>query len=388
MAYLYNYVNQPWKTQERVREIMVKLYSARPDGLCGNEDCGQMSSWYVLSALGFYPVCPGNGQYIIGTPLFPVAKIDLGNGKTFTIKAKNNPSRNVYIHSTMMNGEPYRKSYVSHEDVLAGGQLVFEMGAEPGWEWGSQEEDIPISKITDFEILPIPFIVSGERTFSRSMEIVLDSLANNAAIHFTLDGSEPTIRSPEYEKPIRLNGSATVKALAVKEGWGSSFVMTARFTKIMHNRKIELNTAYSPQYSAGGDIALIDTIRGTDDFRTGTWQGYHGVDIEAVVDLGKSVNIRKVETGFLQDQNSWIFMPLEVQYAVSDDGNNFRVIGKLKNDIPPEKEGAIREDFGLSFKPTRVRFVRIRAKNRKVCPPWHPGSDNKAWIFADEIVIE
>jgi predicted alpha-1,2-mannosidase len=87
IAYLYSYANQPWRTQERVREIMVKLYGAQPDGLCGNEDCGQMSSWYVLSALGFYPVCPGNSQYVIGTPLFPKATIDLGGGRTFIVKA-------------------------------------------------------------------------------------------------------------------------------------------------------------------------------------------------------------------------------------------------------------------------------------------------------------
>jgi predicted alpha-1,2-mannosidase len=388
MAYLYNYANQPWKTQERVREIMVKLYRAKPDGLCGNEDCGQMSSWFVLSALGFYPVCPGIDQYVIGTPLFPEVRIDLGNGKTFIIRANNDPARNVYIQSATLNGEPYSKSYILHENVLAGGELIFEMGSEPGWEWGTQEEDIPLSEIKDFQILPVPFIASGERTFSKSTEIVLDSLASDAGIHFTLDGSEPTDQSPLYEQPIRLNRSATVKAIAAKKGRDASFVMTARFTKITHNRKIELNTAFSPQYSGGGDIALIDTVRGTDDFRTGTWQGYHGVDLDAVVDLGKRANIRKIETGFLQDPNAWIFMPLEVEYAVSVDGTDFHVVGALTNDVPPKKEGTIRKDFGLSFRSMSTRFVRIKAKNRKVCPPWHKGAGNKAWIFADEIVIE
>ena len=388
MAYLYNYANQPWKTQERVREIMVRLYRAQPDGLCGNEDCGQMSSWYVMSTLGFYPVCPGDGQYVIGTPLFPEAKIDLGNGKTFIVIANNDPARNVYIQSATLNGEPYRKSYVLHDTIMAGGELVFEMGSEPGWEWGNQEGDIPLSAITDFEILPVPFVVSGERTFSRSTEVVIDSLTSDANIHFTLDGSEPTVQSPVYEHPIRLNRSATIKAFASKEGREPSFVMTARFTKIAHDLTIELNTAYSTQYSAGGDLALIDTIRGADDFRTGTWQGYHGVDLDAVVDLGKRKNIRRVETGFLQDQNSWIFMPVEVEYAVSNDGKNFRVVGTLPNDIPPDKEDTIRKDFSLSFQPVKARFVRIRATNRKVCPPWHPGSGNKAWIFVDEIVIE
>ena len=388
MAYLYNYANQPWRTQERVKEIMVKLYSAQPDGLCGNEDCGQMSSWYVLSALGFYPVCPGDGQYVIGTPLFPKAMIDLGKGKKFIIKANNDPMRNIYIQSATLNGELYRKSYVLHRDVLAGGELVFEMGSEPGREWGSQDEDIPHSEIVDHEILPVPFVASGERTFSISTEIVLGSLTSDADIHFSLDGGEPTIHSPLYEQPIPLNASATLKAFAVKEGRDPSFMMTALFTKITHNRKITLNTAYSSQYSAGGDIALIDTIRGTEDFRTGTWQGYHGVDIDAVVDLGKRERIREIVIGFLQNQNSWIFMPIEVEYALSDDGKNFRVVGTLQNEISPEREGAIQKDFGLSFPPTRARFVRVKARNRGVCPPWHNGAGNKAWIFADEILID
>ncbi|MGD9346488.1 MAG: GH92 family glycosyl hydrolase [Candidatus Aminicenantes bacterium] len=388
MAYLYSYAKQPWRTQERVREIMVKLYGAKADGLCGNEDCGQMSSWYVLSALGFYPVCPGNGQYVIGTPLFPKATVDLGNGKTFVIEANNDPNRNIYIQSASLNGEPYRKSYVLHKDIAAGGGLVFEMGSAPGWEWGSQEGDIPRSEITSFEITPVPFIASGDRTFSKFTEMVLDSLTPDAVIHFTLDGSEPTLRSPLFKQPVRLSRSSTVKAMAAKEGQDPSFVMAATFTRITHNRRITLKNAYSSQYSAGGDFALIDTIRGTDDFRTGTWQGYHGVDLEAVVDLGRKEYIRRLFVGFLQDQNSWIFMPLEVEFAVSDDGQNFRIIGISTNDIPPEKEGAIRKDFSVSFQPIQSRFVRIKAKNRKKCPSWHEGADNKAWIFADEIVIE
>jgi predicted alpha-1,2-mannosidase len=388
MAYLYSYANQPWRTQERVREIMAKLYGAGPDGLCGNEDCGQMSSWYVLSALGFYPVCPGDGQYVIGTPLFPKAAIDLGEGKKFIIKANNDPLSNTYIQSATLNGEPYQRSYLLHRDIMAGGEFVFEMGSEPNRKWGSRDEDIPPSEIADFEILPVPFIASGERTFSKSTEIVLGTLTSDADIHFTLDGKEPTSHSQIYEQPIRLDKSATVKALVAKEGWEPSYPITAMFTKITHNRKIALNTDYSPQYSAGGDIALIDTVLGTEDFRTGTWQGYHGVDLDAVVDLGKRETIRRVKTGFLQDQNSWIFMPLELEYAISENGEDFRVTGTLKNDIPPETDGAIRKDFVLSFPPTAARFVRIRAKNRGVCPAWHNGAGNKAWIFADEIVIE
>jgi predicted alpha-1,2-mannosidase len=387
MAYLYSYANQPWRTQERVREIMEKLYSDQPDGLCGNEDCGQMSSWYVLSALGFYPVCPGDGQYVIGVPLFPKATIDLGNERTFIIRAENNPTRHVYIQSATLNNEPYRKSHLLHNTILAGGELAFKMGSAPNWEWGSQDEDIPQSRITEYLILPVPFVVSGERTFSESTEIVLDSLTKDADIHFTMDGSQPTIHSPVYEHPILLNSSATLKAFAVKEGSTPSFIMISLFTKLTHNRRIILNTEYSSQYSAGGDMALIDTLRGTDDFRTGTWQGYHGVDLDVTVDLGRTERVRKIGIGFLQDQRAWIFMPLEVEVAVSDNGDDFHVLETLENDVSPEEIGVICKDFSFIFEPILTQFVRVRAKNRAVCPPWHKGAGNEAWIFADEILI-
>ncbi len=117
MAYLHNYAGQPWKTQFRVRQIMDQFYTPSPDGLIGNEDCGQMSAWYVLSAAGFYPVTPGSRFYAIGTPLFPEVRFNLGNGHAFTIRARNVSNRNIYIQSATLNGKPYRKSYLDHVDL-------------------------------------------------------------------------------------------------------------------------------------------------------------------------------------------------------------------------------------------------------------------------------
>src|SRR5207248_2485474 len=116
VAYLYDYVNQPWKTQFRVREIMDKFYTPQPDGLIGNEDCGQMSAWYVLSAAGFYPVTPGSPVYAIGTPLFAEIRFRLENGKQFVIKANGVSAKNIYIQSATLNGRPYRKSWLTHRD--------------------------------------------------------------------------------------------------------------------------------------------------------------------------------------------------------------------------------------------------------------------------------
>ncbi|HQI71021.1 MAG TPA: GH92 family glycosyl hydrolase, partial [Bacteroidales bacterium] len=128
MAYLYNYLNQPWKTQQLCHKIMTTLYLDKPDGLCGNEDCGQMSAWYVLSALGLYQVCPGNTQFAIGTPIFPEAKIHLENGKTFVIKSKNVSSKNFYIQSAILNGEAYTRCYLDYETLMNGGTIEFAMG--------------------------------------------------------------------------------------------------------------------------------------------------------------------------------------------------------------------------------------------------------------------
>ncbi len=131
VAYLYNYGDEPWKTQQRVHQVMTELYDNTPEGLPGNEDCGQMSAWYVFSALGFYPVNPASGRYDIGTPLFNDAVIRLEGDKSFKISAKNLSAPNLYVQSIHLNGEEYEKNYITHEDIVKGGELVFTMGNMP-----------------------------------------------------------------------------------------------------------------------------------------------------------------------------------------------------------------------------------------------------------------
>lgn len=135
VIYLYNKVRQPWKTQKYAAQVMHDLYFNAPAGLCGNEDCGQMSAWYVFSAMGFYPVNPVSGQYEIGTPLFPEMHMNLDNGKTFTILAPAVSRENIYIQSVKVNGQPYDKSYITHEQIMNGATVEFEMGPEPGKIW-------------------------------------------------------------------------------------------------------------------------------------------------------------------------------------------------------------------------------------------------------------
>ena len=145
MVYLYNYSAQPWKTQYWVREIMNKLYNAAPDAYCGDEDNGQTSAWYVFSALGFYTVCPGTDQYVLGTPLFKSVKLHLENGKTVTIDATNNSCENRYIKTMKLNGKNYSRNYLTHAQLMSGAKIQYQMDAVPNKTRGINKEDAPYS---------------------------------------------------------------------------------------------------------------------------------------------------------------------------------------------------------------------------------------------------
>lgn len=145
VAYLYNYAGQPWKTQLRARQVCEELYRSGPGGLCGNEDMGSLSSWYILSAMGIYPVTPGLPVYAIGSPAMGEAKIALSGGKSFSIKALNNSKENKYIQSATLNGQTFDRTWISHEEITKGGDLVFKMGPQPNKKWGVGKNAVPPS---------------------------------------------------------------------------------------------------------------------------------------------------------------------------------------------------------------------------------------------------
>ncbi|WP_299664721.1 GH92 family glycosyl hydrolase [uncultured Polaribacter sp.] len=145
MIYLYNYAGVPYKAQEKIREVLTKLYSATPDGYCGDEDNGQTSAWYVFSALGFYPVTPAVDEYVIGSPLFDKVTLSLQNGNSFTINAHNNSKSNFYIQSTSLNGKAYNNNFIKFKDIQKGGFFNFNMTDSPNLNWGNQPENAPYS---------------------------------------------------------------------------------------------------------------------------------------------------------------------------------------------------------------------------------------------------
>ncbi|HNW74322.1 MAG TPA: GH92 family glycosyl hydrolase [Bacteroidales bacterium] len=388
MAYLYDYAGVPWKTQEMVHRICRDFYKNKPDGLIGNEDCGQMSAWYIFSAMGFYPVTPGSGIYAMGTPLFPKMVLSLENGKTFTIRANNLDSNTFYIQSVSLNGKPHTRCYLNHEEIMKGGELTFNMGPQPNKAWGTGYGAFPTTYIQDYAITPVPALYQATPTFIDSTLVILSCALPGIDIHYTLDGSEPTLKSSRYLRPMVLRKTTTLKACAIGKDSPKSLPIEARFIKIPKDRKIELKTKYANQYNAGGDLALIDILRGDKDFHTGLWQGYEGVDIVATVAFDEIKSFKKISLGCLQDQRSWIFMPLSVTFFISVDGNTFEEAGTVVNDIDERNEEIVIKDFTVNLKGKKAKYIRVIAKNRGICPAWHPGKGEKAWIFADEIIFE
>lgn len=145
MIYLYNYAGQPWKAQYWLRQVMDRMYTPGPDGYCGDEDNGQTSAWYVFSALGFYPVCPGTDEYVIGAPLFKKATLHFENGNNLVIDAQNNSKENLYIESLRVNGQESTRNYLKHADLLQGGTIEFKMGSQPNLNRGINDDDAPYS---------------------------------------------------------------------------------------------------------------------------------------------------------------------------------------------------------------------------------------------------
>ncbi len=225
MAYLFNFTDEADKTQFYINKILNEEYSSKPDGLAGNDDCGQMSAWYVMSSLGFYNIAPGQQQFQVGLPQFEKAVINLENGKKFTIlnSGSSVSSNDIYLQGMNLNKRSYNKLYLNYDDIANGGEFEVYTGRLDN-KLFMQDLEKPTSAITDNLIVPNPII---ERIKSTQIEIKSNDTEPNT-IYYTLDGSAPTISSPVYSRPIPVRANLIVKAIAVKNG-KASFVTEVFF---------------------------------------------------------------------------------------------------------------------------------------------------------------
>lgn len=382
MAYLYNYIEKPWKSAERVAQIMNELYTTNPDGYCGNEDCGQMSAWYVLSALGIYSVTPGTDYYAIGHPIFDAATIHLENGNTFTISASRESKRSFGVKACYLNGMLYDKSFINHFDIMKGGELHFDLTDEKQKEFGTKAGNFPITSVNGKTQLPVPYFIAENYSFEDSLLIEVKSPINTPmTFNISVNGLPQ-----QYDGPFWMKETSNIKATIINDRGEESPPATGIFRKRDKNMTIIDLSEYANQYSGGGDQALVDGIEGGFDYRTGFWQGVQGNDYSITIDRGKTEQISKLTIGCFQDIKSWIWFPNKIQIFTSNDNKNFTLASTISNDFSREEYGNFKHNFESQFKGS-ARYIKINAVYSGDCPPWHLGAGGKSWIFIDEITI-
>ena len=310
-AYLFTYAGQPWKTQERVAEICTTLYTNQPDGLCGNNDCGQMSAWYVFSAMGFYPVCPGQPAYVFGTPRFPEAKVNLTNGNTFEVQAKNVSPKNIYIQSVSLNGKPYNKVYINHSDIIDGGKLVFTMGSTPNKSWAVAKNSRPLEDAGK-PLALMPYVKADSLEFSDTVSIELSCFEDGARVYYTTDGSEPTKSSKLYSGAIKLDKTTSIKARSFKTGFLPSMIMQTKVTKLVPK----------PAKNVGDVVNGLEYKVYKGRFRSARRLG--GELVKTGVSKNVGVNVTDLKDFFGLEFNGYYLAPEDGLYSfttTSDDGS-------------------------------------------------------------------
>ena len=381
LAYLYDYVGEPWKTQKLVDQILNELYSTANDGLAGNDDCGQISAWYILSSMGFYPVAPGQTIYAISTPLFNKAVIRLESGKAFTIKATNRSEKNIYIQSAILNGKPYNKSYLTHKDIMDGSTFVFEMGDVPNPKWGSDQQDRPYSENGE-AVTSLPYVKSGETLFDLSTKVSLGCDTKDSEIRYTLDNSEPTSNSLLYENPILIDRSCTLKMKSISKTAIPSIIINIDFKKavpIQFLTKIKVKQGLAFDYFekffvTTADLDIVDPIA-------------------SGITTNFGLNERKRESYFGLRFDGYVKVPKDgiyTFYLKSNDGSRLFIDGSelIENDA---NHGAVEEPGNIALK---AGFHKIRVKyfncggGKALNVSWSGPAMEKHEIQAIELYIE
>lgn len=376
LAYLYNYTNNSSKTQTYVYKILTELYHNSPDGLSGNEDCGQMSAWYVLSAMGFYAVTPGSPIYELGTPIFNHTHINLENGNQFSIIAHHLSDKNIYVKSVKLNGKSLNRNFIYHKEIMQGGVLEFEMTHQAVSNYGK-----PPLKLLDTTYVIVPYLSNSPQTFAKKLKISALNPNSFGVIKYKTSNQQ---KVKTYKKYIKLKASDTLKTW-VEYNNNKSYEVTSIHTKVNDKWDITLNSKPHSQYKGESNKALIDKQYGANDFRNGYWQGFYAQDMDVEINLKKKKHIQSVKVHVLQDANSWIWYPSVVEFYYFD-SKAWVKYDEVKNTVSQKEYGGLTQ-YITSNKAVKTKRIKIVAKNIGNCPNWHPGAGNPSFIFADEIEL-
>ncbi|MEZ5046307.1 MAG: GH92 family glycosyl hydrolase [Chitinophagaceae bacterium] len=389
IAYLYNDGGEPYTTVQKVNFIKENFYKNDPDGLIGNEDCGQMSAWYVWSALGMYPVCPGNNTYYVTEPSFE--KISINNNIEL-FKTRKHNQKELYFYD--LNN----KDFITHSELLQNKRLLFTYRSDIGTNCG-----LPPSP--NFRSQSVPFIKTESKIFTDSLQIELASPLREK-IFYSLNDSNYflyTTPFPIYENTtitfFASNDETEIGLAKMRKGSCKYFatpnkdtkIQVAKFTKIPKDRKIKLLNEYSTSYHAGGANGLMDGVYGKLNWRLGDWQGYQGQDVEIIMELEKPRQPKKLAANFLEDQNAWIFYPKEVSFFASNDSINWTLLQKVETNKSDHNLEVSTSTFSTSphfIKPTFYKYFKLLVKNFGPMPQWHEGRGYPTYIFIDEFEVD
>ena len=370
VAYLFDNIDS---TQKYVKQICNEFYHPAPDGLIGNEDCGQMSAWYVFSAMGFYPADPSTKTMVYGNMLFDSVRFVQGDGSAVIHK-------NLTKSSVVKNRSFVRSSDFMHgEDVYYWG---YDFARDNGI-WGVQNC-----------LMSAPVIRANSEVFKGTQKITIESNTINSGFdskfYYTLDGSHPDKNSKEYKigDTLLISQSCLLKVVEMDGKECVSMPAVARFYQYSNDYEVLYNCAYNQQYTAGGKQGLIDGLKGDVDWRKGRWQGFQSQNFEVIIDLKKVMEIDTIEVGFMEDRRSWIFYPRFVEIFGSVDGVHFESITAGDYLNTADKEMFIsRNPMDFKIKPSKYRYIKVFAENYGKLPDWHPGAGGDAFIFVDEIEV-
>jgi len=382
VAYLYNYLGDYQKTASLVDKICKEFYSNTPDGLSGNEDCGQMSAWYVLSALGLYQVNPGSPYYTLTTPQVLSATIHLENGKLFSIQRERGEIKSIWF-----NDIPITDLYIPYEEIMHGGTLKFSTTVTAV---GIQVGDIlSTSTVKIASYLAAPVIKIDQPAFDKETWIEIKSADPKATTFYIIRDSKGKETKKKYSKKFKVNSNMTITAYS-QYGLGGvqSTNAVANVYKRPTNYTLTIDAKPHDQYAGGGSMDLLDGIYGTTDWRRGLWLGYQEQDVVAIIDLKKETPLNNVRCTFLQDARAWIVFPLAVEFYSSADGINYTLVSTKEEPVNALSEKTEIREVSFDFQGKPARYLKIIAKWPGALPKGHESAGEKSYIFIDEIRFE
>ena len=386
IAYLYNATNNPNKTSYWVNEILNSQYQNAPDGLSGNEDCGQMSAWYVMASMGLYPLVPGQPHYQLSTPKWDSIHLELASGKSLDIAAKGT---GPYLSSYNLGEEVMvhkQKRYVTHETLLEGGIWNVERRADEGLWNTTQCYKTSLNNPTP----PAP-IIRVNRTFSEETLVeIIPTGSYNVWRYERYENVKWKKDRKGRERIGRAYDNGFVTAITPDYGFGNHIAKSV-FTKRDDNYSARwIQGTPTSQYTAGGAGAAVDGIQGDTDWRKGHWIGIQGENAVLEITLERPKAVRSISVGVLKDIRAWIALPKVLEISIWYEGiTHWKTIGMLPMENPLGEEEATRKEVIFANDAQRpVQKVRVKFTNAGKLQDWHPGAGYPSYFFVDEVRLD